>query len=1216
MRSIRVSWFSLKKGLTALGAIGLLSSVVAQGGTTGIVTPRPGNLPNGTSFPLGMTADGSKLLFMSYATNIAGSDPDGQTMDLFVYDVPSRAIRRLSDNTNQLVFSGSVSPSGRYVTFATSAANNYGAYLMDLETGAILREISSTRPIRCAVSDSRWIYQLEDQLWGVSLPEGRPSLITQGFGGSPANSPCELIYASEDGRVILFTSRATNLIEGYAGPYFLARLEEDAAGNWRYRFYPFPFSARDRLRQAVLSPSGRIVAVVVEEGEPERYSKLVAFDLVREVQIFASQPTRYPISIAAVDEPQVAFADVSGLQVYNWETNATWRPKNYKGRELRADGELARSYSGTCLRGSILIFFSGDDGNPMNEWVPGDRNRLGDVFLYNADTGKILGVSYNATGPVPNNPVGAPQLGNTNAPLAFISGSSNLVDNDTNNAADIFVWDGVNPVFRPLDLAGVQPLGNSESPNLSRNGRFLVFTARAPNLPGGSTSHSQVYFLDLRAPRVEHISRRHIPDDEPIIANGDCAMPDVSNDGRYIVFTSEASNLVQSGGRTDVPHVYLYDRSAPASQRLRMISNPESGGTSPVISSDGQWVFFVGSPGANESEILGYHIPTGNYLRRYPLHGALQGSITQLAVNRDGRFVALVTDVALVANDTNSKPDVYVWKTDTEQIELVSKDSFGRIGNDHSFYPSISDDGRYVAFASEATNWVSGVAGNTPQVYVYDRQRGWLYTIKGPDLRPADAPCDLPEISGDGRYVAFQTNANNLTWDGDITVSTIAVHEIGCVPPGDVNRDGIVDDADLLLVLFAFGSDDIRYDLNADSIIDDADLLIVLFNFGLTCTSWAGDLATGDDNGPDLSDLFSGTSVLPSDVVNRDPFDWKSYMRQVAELDMLHQGKWPYPVAGLGSDPWVQLYGDPVGGTWYYDPPARNEQGMFGDFFPASSTWSYSTGWKGFQIGNSNINVYGGGQVDLSATCQGGGSLSGTAKGELGFNVFGMNLKVAEAYFYAGATNSTASLNAYFKVVGQTVWSRNLSQNLAFVWPSGSTETNPVTIWSANKSWSKSWTFSLGIVPVKITVSANASLGVKCHIKGSLAPVEAVAVVQPYVNSSVSAQGGVSFSIGCSAGAGVGASLTLLNDTLTARGKARLGTSNNRCCVFYELSLYNQINALNGSVYAYAEACCWGLSGPSCGWRRKRQQWNWTLFTWPGLSNSGYWFNQSGQYCF
>lgn len=1217
MQLTRVCWINLKKGLTALGAVGLLSGVVAQGGTTSTVTPRPGNLPNAPSFPLGMTPDGSKLLFMSYATNIAGVDPDGQVMDLFIYDVPERSIRRLSDNTPSQVFTGAISPNGRYVTFATSASGDYRAYLMDVQTGEILREIQSAQFVACAVSDDGWVYQLEYQLWSIANQGiSHPSLITRGYDGNPANNPCSLIYTSEDGRIILFVSSATNLVEGYSGPHFLARLEEDATGNLQYRIYPVRLGNYSPVR-AVISPSGRVLAAVVEEdGHPERNYRLLLFDLVRSVEVFNSQPTRYPISISAIDDEQVAFSDGSGLKVYNWETNAVWRPRNYQGRELRTAGELVPSFSGTCLRGDKLVFFAGDDGTPDGAWVAGDTNRIDDVFLYDASTGKILGVSYNASGPVPNNPVGAPQLGNTKAPLAFISGANNLVDGDTNNASDIFVWDGANPVFRPLDSASVQPTGNSESPNLSRNGRFLVFTARASNLPGGSATHSQVYFLDLQNPRmVEHISWLRGPHGEPTPANGDCGTPVVSSDGRYIVFASEASNLVQNGGRTDVPHVYLYDRNAPAAQRLRIISNPEDGGTNPVISSDGNWVYFVGLAGSsNESEILGYHIPTRNYLRRYPSGGVLQGNITQLAVNQDGTFVALVTDSALVANDMNGKFDVYVWQTDTGRIELVSKDSFGRIGNDDSFYPSISEDGRYVAFASAATNWVSGVVDKTPQVYVYDRLRGWLYTIKGTDLRPADAPCDSPEISGDGRYVAFQTNASNLTWDGDTTVSNIVVHEIGCVPPGDVNRDGIVDDADLLLVLFAFGSDDIRYDLNADSIIDDADLLIVLFNFGLTCTTWAGDLSSGND--PDLSDLFSGTSVLPSDVVNRDPFDWKSYMRQVAELDMLHQGKWPYPVAGLGSDSWVQLYGDPVGGTWYYDPPTRNEQGMFGDFFPASTTWRYSTGWKGFQAGNSKINVYGGGQVDLFATCQGGGSLSGTARGELGFNVFGMNLKVAEAYFHAGATNSTARLNAYFKVVGQTVWSKNESYNLVFVWPPGSSESNPVNIWNTSKSWSKRWTFYLGPVPIRITVSANASLGVKAHIKGSLAPVEAVAVVQPYVTSSVSAQGGVAFSFGCSASAGIGVNLSLLNDTLTAKGKAWLGVQNNRCCVFYQLSLHNQIQALNGSLYAYAEACCWGLNGPKCGWWRRRQQWNWTLFSWPGYSDSGYWFNHAGQHCF
>jgi hypothetical protein len=260
--------------------------------------------------------------------------------------------------------------------------------------------------------------------------------------------------------------------------------------------------------------------------------------------------------------------------------------------------------------------------------------------------------------------------------------------------------------------------------------------------------------------------------------------------------------------------------------------------------------------------------------------------------------------------------------------------------------------------------------------------------------------------------------------------------------------------------------------------------------------------------------------------------------------------------------------------------------------------------------------VYGKGRVYLFGSCKTGGTGKGEAQGELGANVFGLNLKIAEAYLFAEATNAQASVNAYIKVVGQTLWSYNKTQSLSIVYPSGSSENSPATVWSTSKSWQKSWTFYLGPVPVKITVSVNASIGLRLHLSAQLAPVQAIAVIQPYLTSSVSAQGGVAFSFGCSASAGVGASLTLLNDTLTAKAKAWLGAQGERCCLFYNYSIHNQVNALSGNVYAYAEACCWGLNGPKCGWGRRRQQWTYTLFSWPGYSSSGYWLNQSGQYCF
>ena len=284
----------------------------------------------------------------------------------------------------------------------------------------------------------------------------------------------------------------------------------------------------------------------------------------------------------------------------------------------------------------------------------------------------------------------------------------------------------------------------------------------------------------------------------------------------------------------------------------------------------------------------------------------------------------------------------------------------------------------------------------------------------------------------------------------------------------------------------------------------------------------------------------------------------------------------------------------------FHNPPQQGE----GDFFPASgSSWSYNQA-KSVQLGGSDINISVNGSIYLFVSCT---QAKMEAKGDANIKFFSLNYKVADAYGLAEASNAQAKLHGYFKLAGNTLWSFgpqtwNQTVTRASQCDYGGSQSN-IGPWT--RSWSFSKTWFLGPVPVKVTAGINLQAGACYKLHAQLAPIKAEARFRPQVNSSAFATGGVAFSIGCSASAGVGISLILLNYALEAYVSGQIGIQNNRCCAQLIAGLHNIITALQGRFFIYAEACCWGLSGSRCGACRKRQRWEWDLFNWGGISRSG-----------
>ncbi len=151
------------------------------------------------------------------------------------------------------------------------------------------------------------------------------------------------------------------------------------------------------------------------------------------------------------------------------------------------------------------------------------------------------------------------------------------------------------------------------------------------------------------------------------------------------------------------------------------------------------------------------------------------------ATSGDGRYVVFESDATnLVAGDNNGAADIFVKDTQTGVTTRVSTDSAGNEANSSSFHKTISADGRYVAFTSYATNLVPGDTNGVWDVFVKDMQTGTTTRVSTDSAGgegTSGFASSVPSISADGRYVAFQSEAGNLVAGDTNSASDIFVKD-------------------------------------------------------------------------------------------------------------------------------------------------------------------------------------------------------------------------------------------------------------------------------------------------------------------------------------------------------------------------------------------------------------------------------------------------------
>jgi len=385
--------------------------------------------------------------------------------------------------------------------------------------------------------------------------------------------------------------------------------------------------------------------------------------------------------------------------------------------------------------------------------------------------------------------------------IAFISAASTLVPKDTNNAWDVFVHDfQANTTERiSANSSGTQGDDDSGSDGtyrgiaISADGRFVAFSSKSANLVSSDTNQRwDIFVRDRQLKTTERVS---IPiATNGTEANGHSYNPGISADGRYVVFQSEANNLVpnDTNGATDI---FVRDRQLKTTTRVSVDSygvqsRDNAGSYNPVISADGQLVAF-------ESDAR-YLVTGDNNDRRDIFTHNCQTEETQLvsvdsngnpsngdswsaAISADGKVVAFTSNANNLVGDTNQGDDIFAHSLVTGVTERVSVAGSGLQANGTSRHPSLSGDGRFVAFASDANNLVPGDTNNREDIFVFDRLTHGITRVDlaSDGVQQANDSSDCPAISTDGRWVAYHSYADNLVPGDTNNCWDVFVHDIG-----------------------------------------------------------------------------------------------------------------------------------------------------------------------------------------------------------------------------------------------------------------------------------------------------------------------------------------------------------------------------------------------------------------------------------------------------
>ncbi len=386
------------------------------------------------------------------------------------------------------------------------------------------------------------------------------------------------------------------------------------------------------------------------------------------------------------------------------------------------------------------------------------------------------------------------------------------------------------------------------SPSVSGDGRYVAFASYARLSPVDTNPYSDVYVLDRVSQTVTL---------ETAIAgrasDRDSISPRISGDGHFLTY--ETSQIAEDNDPMPLRIVVVRDRWTNRTQVIQKEGAvPNGPSRTPAISTDGRIVVFtscatnlVDGPDANEREedIYSYDTGTGKIARvSVDSEGrqASHGDSFAPTLNADGRYIAFTSHAALGGpSAAGSKPVTNVYLRDTQMgtTTRVSVTSSNAVADGNSYDPALSGNGRYVAFVSDASNLAPRDDNGVADVFLFDLMAHSSSLVsRSVTGTSANGPSGHPAVSADGRIVVFQSDASDMVCGprcqasqkdinlvSDVFVFDASMRSVACVSTGRTRwmEPSVAPAVDAAGDVIAFSS---RHPIDGTDVANDFDLFV------------------------------------------------------------------------------------------------------------------------------------------------------------------------------------------------------------------------------------------------------------------------------------------------------------------------------------------------------------------------------------------------------